>query len=185
MSCLSMSCSSGSGRKQPCTRRSPACAVRSHAVRFHAPGPWQIVGIATLALATCSPALAGSPHAGAPASAPSHFVVEGAPAVIRAAEVDWPAMPAGKSRALPQRPQAPADASVQDMQALIEATRALVRSTRTTADSIGMDHDRLTGILTRLDRIEAKVRQLDAPSGHPTGPVPGHIGASISRSSGR
>lgn len=58
--------------------------------------------------------------------------------------------------------QARAPASPQDMQALIEATRSLARATRTTADSIGMPHDRLNGILLRLDKIEAKMDHLKA-----------------------
>lgn len=53
------------------------------------------------------------------------------------------------------------------MQALIAATREMARSTRTTVDSIGMTPDRLTGILSRLDRIEANALGLDAAPEHP------------------
>lgn len=86
--------------------------------------------------------------------------------------VGAPAMASGPvSRPHPavERPAADAaarPAQTDDMQALIEATREIARSTGAAADSIGMDPDRLSGILMRLDRIEARVKRLDQPASH-------------------
>ena len=65
------------------------------------------------------------------------------------------------------RPVQARSAETDDMQALIAATREMARSTGAAADSIGMDPDRLSGILMRLDRIEARVKRLDHPASHP------------------
>jgi len=79
------------------------------------------------------------------------------------------------AQALPAQPLSAQTRSTQarsaetdDMQALIAATREMARSTGAAADSIGMDPDRLSGILMRLDRIEARVKRLDHPASHPS-----------------
>ncbi|MFC0282928.1 hypothetical protein ACFFJB_04805 [Camelimonas abortus] len=62
---------------------------------------------------------------------------------------------AGRSR--PQQGPASPDAEVQE---LIRATRAAATSAISAADSLGMDSERLTGILSRVDGIEARARRL-------------------------
>lgn len=120
-----------------------------------------------LTIMACAPALAGGGLSGRP-----HPVLAGPPTSAQKAKlVQENKLAQGdladaRSTASPPAGEAGA-AEVDDMQALITATREMARSTRSAADSIGMAPDRLTGILSRLDRIEAKVKHLDAPAQHP------------------
>lgn len=126
-------------------------------------GPGAIVGAALALLLAASPggpAFAGGAHG---VTQPSRLFAQHTPEPAFGAD---PIAPPLASRSGGHA--GPAAASVdRDMEALIAATRAAASTAITTADSMGMANDRLTGILSRVDRIEQRVRRQDHGGSRP------------------